>query len=70
MAMRNGELSFVSPFRYTAMVWAIALGYLLFDEWPDLSTLTGTAIIIATGLYSLHRERFRALETANRQPAP
>ena len=52
MAVRNGELGFVSPFRYTAMVWAIALGYLLFDEWPDLPTLTGTAIIIATGLYS------------------
>ena len=44
--------------------------YLLFDEWPDLPTLTGTAIIIATGLYSLHRERFRALEAANRQPSP
>ena len=70
MAVRNGELGFVSPFRYTAMVWAIALGYLLFDEWPDLPTLTGTAIIIATGLYSLHRERFRALEAANWQPSP
>ena len=69
MAVRNGELGFVSPFRYTAMVWAIALGYLLFDEWPDLPTLTGTAIIIATGLYSLHRERFRALEAANRRPS-
>ena len=70
MAMRGGELGFVSPFRYTAMVWAIALGYLLFDEWPDLPTLTGTAIIVATGLYSLKRERFLALENAKEQPAP
>lgn len=60
MAVRIGDLGFVSPFRYTSMIWAIALGYLLFSELPDVPTLTGTAIIIATGLYSLHRERRRA----------
>ena len=60
MAVRIGDLGFASPFRYTSMIWAIALGYLLFSELPDVPTLTGTAIIIATGLYSLHRERRRA----------
>lgn len=59
MAMRVGEISFVAPFRYTAMIWAIALGILIFGEWPDQPTLIGTGIIIATGIYSLHREQQR-----------
>lgn len=57
MTMRVGEISFVAPFRYTAMVWAILMGVLLFGEWPDTYTITGTAIIVVTGLYSFHRER-------------
>ena len=48
---------FVAPFRYTAMVWALILGLLMFGEIPDMPTITGTVIIILTGLYSLHRER-------------
>ena len=64
MAVRTGDLGFVSPFRYTAMIWAISLGFLLFGDLPDLPTTLGTAIIIVTGLYSLHRERRRAAETA------
>lgn len=57
MTMRIGDISFVAPFRYTAMVWAIVLGLLMFDELPDLATSIGTGIVIVTGLYSLHRER-------------
>ena len=57
MTMRVGDISFVAPFRYTAMVWAIALGLLMFGELPDLATSIGTGIVIITGLYSLHRER-------------
>ena len=57
MTIRTGDIGFVAPFRYTAMVWAIGLGLLIFAELPDMPTLAGTAIIIVTGLYSLHRER-------------
>ena len=64
MAVRTGDLGFVSPFRYTSMIWAISLGFLLFGDLPDLPTTIGTAIIIVTGLYSLNRERRRAAETA------
>ena len=64
MAVRTGDLGFVSPFRYTSMIWAISLGFLLFGDLPDLPTTVGTAIIIVTGLYSLNRERRRAAETA------
>ncbi|MBZ9603055.1 EamA family transporter [Phyllobacterium chamaecytisi] len=48
-AFRYGDISFIAPFRYTAMLWAIALGYLLFGDTPDLGTLFGTGIVIATG---------------------
>jgi len=56
-AVRLGEIGFVSPFRYTALVWGIALGLLVFGHFPDLLTLAGTAIIAATGLFTLLRER-------------
>ena len=59
MAMRVGEISFVAPFRFTAMVWAIGLGIMIFDDWPDQLTLIGTSIIIVTGIYSFHREQQR-----------
>ena len=59
MAMRVGEISFVAPFRYTAMVWAIGLGIMMFCDWPDQLTLIGTSIIIGTGIYSFQREQQR-----------
>ena len=57
MTIRIGDIGFVAPFRYTAMVWALILGLLMFGEIPDMPMITGTVIIILTGLYSLHRER-------------
>ena len=57
MTIRIGDIGFVAPFRYIAMVWALILGLLMFSEIPDVPTITGTVIIILTGLYSLHRER-------------
>ena len=57
MAMRIGEIGFVSPFRYTAMLGAIGLGILMFGDWPDQPTLVGTLIIVSTGIYTFHREK-------------
>ena len=57
MTIRIGDIGFVAPFRYTAMVWALILGLLMFGEIPDMPMMTGTVIIILTGLYSLHHER-------------
>jgi len=57
MAMRTGEIGFVSPFRYTSMLGAIGLGILMFGDWPDLPTLVGTLIIVITGIYTFHREQ-------------
>ena len=57
MAMRVGEIAFVAPFRYTALVAALALGWLVFGELPDALTLAGAAVIVLTGIYTFHRER-------------
>jgi len=56
-AMRVGEIAAVTPFRYTRLVFAFAIAVLVFDETIDPLTLLGVAIVIATGLYSLWRER-------------
>ncbi len=58
LAMRNGELSFVAPFRYTSLLVAMILGLVFFAEWPDAITLLGAAIVVASGLYTLHREHY------------
>jgi drug/metabolite transporter (DMT)-like permease len=57
MAVRHGELAVVTPFRYTGLVWALLLGWFVFGDWPDGMTLAGAAVIVATGLYTLWRER-------------
>lgn len=61
-SMRIGQIGFTQPFRYTLILWAILLGVLLFDEWPDFWMLVGSAIVVATGLFTLRRERMAAPE--------
>lgn len=55
--MRTGDVSFIAPFRYTGLIWALVLGWLVFADWPEPLTLLGAAIIVATGLFTLYRER-------------
>ncbi len=57
IAMRTGEVSVVTPFRYTRLVFAMILGILVFHERPDALTLAGSALIVASGLYTLSRTR-------------
>ena len=49
----------VSPMQYTIIIWSSFYGFMVFDQLPDLFTVGGTAIIILSGLYTLHRERLR-----------
>lgn len=56
-ATRLGDLSFVTPFRYSRIAFALLAGALFFDERPDGLMLLGIAIIIGSGLYTLWRER-------------
>jgi drug/metabolite transporter (DMT)-like permease len=58
-AMRVGEISFVSPFRYSRILFALVIGMGVFGERPDALTFLGAAIIVGSGLYTLWRERIR-----------
>ena len=67
IVMRVGEMSFVAPFRYTGLLIALAVGLLVFGDWPVPLTLIGAAIIVATGSFNLWREgqlRRRAMAQA------
>lgn len=55
-AMRVGDISVVTPFRYTRLVFAFVIALIVFDEQLDALTVLGVAIVVATGLYSLWRE--------------
>ncbi|MEC3861869.1 DMT family transporter [Mesobacterium sp. TK19101] len=54
-AMRTGEVSVVAPFRYFRLLVALSFAYLFFDERPDLWTLLGGLLIVASGTYTLLR---------------
>lgn len=65
-AVRVGEVSFVTPFRYARLLFALVVGILVFGETPDALTLAGAAIIVASGIYTVWRERRLGVA---RQPA-
>lgn len=57
VAMRTGEVSVVTPFRYTRLIFALIIGVVLFSERPDLITLAGSFLIVFSGIFSLIRSR-------------
>ncbi|WP_322866806.1 DMT family transporter [Aquicoccus sp. G2-2] len=54
--MRVGEISFTAPFRYTGLLWALLLGYVVFGDFPGNLTLLGAVIVVVTGIFTLLRE--------------
>ncbi len=55
-AFARAEVSILAPFEYTALLWAVLIGYLVWQDFPDVRTWIGATIIIAAGLYVVHRE--------------
>ena len=65
-ALRLGDAALVTPFRYTSLIWAAFLGYLIWGHIPDQWTALGAGIIVVAGIYLVIREsqlRRRALRT-------
>jgi len=58
-AFRLAPVATVTPFEYSALIWATLLGYLLWDELPDSYTLIGAGIVISSGLYIIYRETIK-----------
>ena len=69
-SLKLSPASVVAPYQYTMIVWAIALGAMVFGDVPDMALLAGSAIIIAAGLYILWREQIVARRTPSLEPLP
>jgi len=59
-AFRIASPVVVAPFEYSGMIWGALLGLLIWNEWPSRDVIIGVAVIIAAGLYIVHRERVRS----------
>ena len=55
LVMRSGEISFISPFRYTAILFALILGFIFFDEQPDITAFVGIVIVMLAGIVLMMR---------------
>src|SRR3954453_2297602 len=64
-SLKLAAASIVVPYQYTMIVWAVALGWLVFGDVPDAFTLAGSAIIVMAGLYIFWREQI----VTRREPA-
>lgn len=54
---RHGDVSTIAPFEYTSVILATAIGYFMFGELPGWATLAGSAIVVASGIFIIYRER-------------
>ncbi|HEY8359626.1 MAG TPA: DMT family transporter [Ramlibacter sp.] len=68
VSLRDGEMSLIAPFRYTGLLFALALGYLIWGDVPNAVAWGGIALLVAAGLYVLHGERSRG--RAELEPIP
>lgn len=68
-AMRAGDIAVVTPFRYSRLLFAVAIGMVVFGERPDALTFLGAALVIASGLYTLLREARLARAQRTLSPA-
>jgi len=62
-AFRNTDIGVVSGYRYSVVVFAVILGYLIWGQIPDPVAFSGIALIVGSGLYTLHRQRVRSSST-------
>jgi S-adenosylmethionine uptake transporter len=55
LVMRSGEISFISPFRYSAILFALILGFIFFNEQPDKIAILGIVIVMLSGVILMMR---------------
>ena len=66
-AYQHAEASLIAPFEYTSMIWVILVGYFVFGEVPSIYVIVGAAIVIASGIFVIFRERRLGLQRAERK---
>ena len=67
-ALRFAPVSVVVPFDYTQLLWAVLLGWAIWDTQPPSTTWAGAAVIVASGLYTLYREHKLGREKVRPEP--
>jgi drug/metabolite transporter (DMT)-like permease len=68
-SFRLADASVIAPFDYISMVWAIAIGWLLFGQLPQAVVLVGAAVVVASGIFVIWRERQLGLDRTNQRKA-
>jgi drug/metabolite transporter (DMT)-like permease len=67
-SLRFAPVPVVVPFDYSQLLWAVLLGWLIWDTHPPGTTWTGAAVIIASGLYTIYREHRLGRDKPHRPP--
>jgi drug/metabolite transporter (DMT)-like permease len=70
MAYQRARAAVVAPFDYTALIYGFLLGWMFFDEVPDRYLIIGGSIVVAAGIYILHRETVVARAEGREPPVP
>lgn len=70
IAFRRASVSIVAPFEYMALIYGFLLGFLLFQERPDQYLITGGLVVVASGIYIIHRETLLARERRRQATMP
>lgn len=68
LGMREGEMSVIAPFRYTALLFALMMGWLVWGDVPNPLAWSGIAMLVGAGLYMLHSERSRSQAALDAAP--
>lgn len=68
LGMREGEMSVIAPFRYTALLFALMMGWLVWGDVPNPLAWSGIALLVSAGLYMLHSERSRSQAALDAAP--
>jgi drug/metabolite transporter (DMT)-like permease len=68
VGMRHGDMSVVAPFRYTGLLFALAIGWALWGDTPNALALAGIALLVGAGFYMLHNQRARARDALDAAP--
>ena len=67
-AFKAAPASVVAPFGYTHLIWATAFGFVIWGDLPNLATVSGAAVIVASGIYIFHREHLRRVPGHRLEP--
>lgn len=66
-AFQHAEASTIAPFEYSSMIWVVSIGYFVFGEIPTINVAIGAAIVIASGIFVIYRERQLGLKRPERE---